>query len=113
MSMRCSECGGVVYQAETRIYDGKTFHGLCFLKWKRQYEYDRNQERHAEYYKIADACPTKIRVSNYNTIIYATQYNPIGTQPNNATITRSTSSSPVNFKRRTTGGAPLHSTYTL
>jgi hypothetical protein len=38
--------------------------------------------RNAEYYKVPDVSTTKIRESNYNTVIYATQYLPQGTQPN-------------------------------
>jgi len=121
MSMMCFYCSGVVYLAETKTYDGKTFHGLCFGIWKRQTDFEHNQQRHAEYYKVADACPTKIRISNYNTVIYATQYDPTGTQPNtlSATLTRASSDS---FRRQDSyrgrtfpqqRGKQLHNTFTL
>jgi len=103
--MICFSCGGNVYIAETKTYEGKTFHGLCFGIWKKQVDLEQQQERHAEYYKTADVSPTKIRVSNYNTVIYATQYNITGTQIN-STLSRSQSS-------RTLPRYPSHNTFTL
>jgi len=80
--MICAVCAGAVYLAEQKVYDGRTYHGLCFNVWKRQKDFEHNQEvRHAEYGKFADASATKTRIPNFNHVIYATQYDPKGTVP--------------------------------
>ena len=85
MSMLCAVCVQPVYLAEQKVYEGKTFHGLCFGIWKKQKDFEHNQEvRHAEYHKTADVAPTKVRISNYNNFVYATQYDPTGTVPASA-----------------------------
>lgn len=35
MSTPCYLCSSDVYEAEKKVFDGKTFHGVCFGKWKK------------------------------------------------------------------------------
>jgi len=52
--VQCYMCGKSVYKAEEDHYDGKMFHKLCAIAYKKELTLQDRDRRHAEYTKEAD-----------------------------------------------------------
>jgi len=54
MSTKCFRCGKTVFAAEKQIYDGKEFHGLCLVSFKKELKpgligrYPGDEDKHTQ-----------------------------------------------------------------